>query len=71
MRGRIIWIVLETLCLMFCLIVMPVLFHREEQDYTPSVMEQSQQMQPVIPEEKKKRQNSRKLSRPIGNPFGF
>ena len=53
MRGRIIWIVLETLCLMLCLIVLPVLFHREEQDYTPSVMEQSQQMQPVIPEEEK------------------
>lgn len=69
MRGRIIWIVLETLCLMFCLIVLPVLFHREEQDYTPSAMEQSQQMQPVIPEEEKEETEQQEAEQTDWEPF--
>lgn len=69
MRGRIIWIVLETLCLMFCLIVLPVLFHWEEQDYTPSAMEQSQQMQPVIPEEKKEETEQQEAEQTDWEPF--
>ena len=45
-------------------------FHREEQDYTPSEMEQSQQMQPVIPEEEKEETEQQEAEQTdLGNPF--